>query len=353
MFKNSIGIFLIIFLFSCGSDRENKSGEIKFGFDSFPKVQELAGQKYIYDSILNARKVLLKGNDLIVSNLGGEGRQLHILNRHTLSYKKGLGKIGDGPGEIRSGIWELDAGLNEDSFWAYDLNGKSFYEFSLNDSSSLAKRTIRQNEAWFLGYSMHWKSPNELISYVTRDSYKFGIFDTLGTRQSSIELWEKGEEVDEQIGYLLSNLYQGPIEYNPFNHVLGHAASQFENFQLISLNSGKSITLVGPKKYEIDYEVEQQGNEIAAFLSEETIKGYSDIFIGEKSVFLVYIGKTSAQRKKSGVNSDTIFEFDLEGNPKALFKTNLSIRSIAVSEKDQMIYAVTNDKDPGIVVFKY
>ncbi|SFT68474.1 TolB-like 6-blade propeller-like [Algoriphagus locisalis] len=353
MFKNRLVFFFTFLVLSCTHNGASETEEIKFSFDSFPSVHELTGEKYIYDSILNARKIVVKGNDLIVSNLGGGGSQVHILDRNTLSYKKGLGKIGQGPGEIRSGIWELDAGLNKDTFWAYDLNGKSFYEFSLVDTSVLAKRTIRQNEEWFLGYSMNWKSENEIISYMTRDSYKFGIFDTLGTRLGSIELWDKEEAVDEQTGYLLSSMYQGFLEYNPSNHILGHAVSQFENFQLIDLHSGESISLIGPQEYEIDYEVENQGNEIAAFLSNETIKGYSDIFIGNNSVFLVYIGKTSAQRRESGVNSDTIFEFDLSGNPKALYKTDLSIRSISVSEKDQIIYAVTSDKDPGIAVFRY
>lgn len=354
MFKKSVvSIFLGLLLFSCAKDKETSNGEIKFSFDSFPLTVELKGGKYTYDSILNARKVLLKGNDLIVSNLGGKGSQLHILDKNTLSYKKGFGKIGEGPGEIRSGIWELDAGLAKDSFWAYDLNGKSFYEFSLLDTSVLAKRTIRQNEEWFMGYSMNWKSGNEIISYISRDAYKFGVFDTLGNRISSIESWKLGETVDEQTGYVLMSLYQGPIDYNATNQILGHASIQFENFQLINLKSGESATLVGPQQYELDYEIEDLGNDIKAFVSESTIKGYSDIFIGKNSIFLVYIGKTSTQRKESGVNSDTIFEFDLSGNPKALYRTDLPIRSIAVSEKDHVIYAVTTDKNPGIAVFKY
>jgi hypothetical protein len=349
MFKSYAIIYCILFAFSCSSEKVSKTGEIRFSYDSFPKVQELLGQKYIYDSILNVRKILLKGEDLIISNLGGTSKQLHILDRHSLKYKKGVGIIGDGPGEIRSGVWELDAGLDKNSFWAYDLNGKSFYEFSTMDTSSLAKRWIRQNEALFLGYSMHWKSPNEIISYVIRDSYKFGIFDTLGNRKGSLELWKNNEEVGEETGYLLSNLYQGPIEYNPINNILIHAAGQFEYFQIMSLNSGKSISLLGPKNYDI----ESQGNELVAFVSEETIKGYSDIFVGNKSIFLVYIGKTSMQRKVSGINSDTIFQFDLEGNPIARFSTDFSISAITVSEKDRKIYAVTNDKDPGIAVFEY
>lgn len=354
MFKKQVlTIFLGLLFFSCTKEKETSNGKIRFSFDSFPLKKELEGKKYIYDSILNARKVLLKGDDLIVSNLGGKGRQLHILDKNNLSYKNGFGKIGEGPGEIRSGIWELDEGLSKETFWAYDLNGKSFYEFSLEDTSILSKRTIRQNEEWFLGYSMHWKSGNEIISYMSRDAYKFGVFDTLGNRKSSIERWVWGENVNEQTGYVLSSLYQGPIEYNAKNQIIVHASIQFENFQLINIKSGESVTLVGPQQYELEYEVQDLGNDLKAYVSESTIKGYSDVFIGENSIFLVYIGKTSAQRKSSGVNSDTIFEFDLKGNPKALYKTDFSIRSITVSEKDKLIYAVTTDKNPGIVVFNY
>lgn len=345
--------FLILLIFSCKKTTISEDGDTKFSFDSFPLKNELTGKKYTYDSILNARKVLIKGNYLVVSNLGGNGNQLHILNKNTLGYVIGLGKIGDGPGEIRSGIWELDRGLDKNTFWAYDLNGKSFYEFSLKDFDRLAKRTIQQNEEWFLGYSMHWKNENEIITYLSRDTYKFGIFDTLGNRKSSIQNWKLGKEIDEQTGYVLMSLYQGPIEFNSTNHILAHASSQFESFQIINLNSKESITLVGPQQHEVDYKVESLGNDIKAFVSENTIKGYSDVFIGKNSIFLVYIGKTSAQRKKSGINSDTIFEFDLKGRPKALYKTDFPIRSIAVSEEERKIYAITTDSDPGITIFNY
>lgn len=339
-------------LFGCTETTDVGLQRIDFSFDDFEVKKQLTGEKFVYDSILNPKRVLLKGSNLIVSN-SGSGYLLHLIDPTTMNYKNGLGVMGNGPGEIAMGIWELDSGLDDDSFWAYDLSGKKFYEFSFSSDSNLASRTITQNESWFFGLSMHWKSRNEIISYLLRSSDAFGVFDTLGKRKELIRPWSFEEEVDEQKGYVLAGLYQGPIEYHSKSKILGHAAIQFEYFELINLEDGTIKEFFGPTNGELNYELDNQNGELNAFVAEETLKGYSDIFVGEQSIFLSYIGKTGQEEQELGLTSNMIFEFDLKGNPKSLFETDIPVRYLTVSETDRIIYGISNDENPGIVRFEY
>ncbi|TDK50091.1 BF3164 family lipoprotein [Algoriphagus formosus] len=343
-------IFYIIF--GCTETTREGLQRIEFSLDDFEVKKQLTGEKFVYDSILNPRRILLKRTNLIVSNSGSRFL-LHVIDPSSMKYQTGKGLIGNGPGEITVGIWELDGGLDDDSFWAYDLSGKRFYEFNLLSDSKLASRTIKQNEAWFFGHSMHWKSRNEIISYLIRSSDEFGVFDTLGNRTELIRPWSFEEEVDEQMGYVLAGLYQGPIDYHSKSKILGHAAIKFEYFELINLEDKNILEFYGPNKSQLNYELETQDGEVNAFITEETIKGYSDIFIGEESVFLAYIGKTNHEERELGETTNMIFEFDLNGNPKSLFETDIAVRYLTVSETDRIIYGISNDENPGIVIFEY
>lgn len=339
-------------LISCVEKNENIVLSKNFAFDSFPVETLLKGEKVIFEYVLNPNKILLKDGFLVVSE-EGYGNLLHIIKQDGFLYQRSIGKQGQGPGEIKSGIWELDRGIEKGNFWAYDLQAKTFYEYSLEDTSSTSKRSIQQNEAWFLGYSMHWIDSNEIISYVSRDSYKFGVFDSLGNRISSLGPWSMEKQVDESMGYVLMGLYQGPIEYNITSKILVHASSKFENFTIFDLRTGKIISLEGPGDIKLEYEINTDGNAPFAILNPEIPRGYIDVFVGEKSVYLAYIGKTYREVQEIGELSRTIFQFDFQGNPLANFQLNFPIKSIAVDELSKKIYAVTDDNDPGIAVFNY
>lgn len=350
--KKLIQSLVFLLLISCVEKNENKVLSKKFGLDSFPVETSIQGEKIFIESVLNPNKILLKDGFLVVSE-EGFGNLLHIIKQDGLLYQSSIGKQGQGPGEIKTGIWELDRGINKGNFWAYDLQAKTFYEYSLEDTSSTAKRSIQQNEAWFLGYSMHWIDSNKIISYVSRDSFKFGIFDTLGNRISSLGPWSLEKEVDESMGYALMGLYQGPIEYNFKSKILVFASSKFESFQIFNLKTGQVISLTGPGNIKLEYEINTDGNAPFAILNPDIPRGYIDVFVGEKSIFLAHIGKTYQEVQEMGELSRSIFQFDFQGNPLAYFQLNFPIKSIAVDEFSRKIYTVTDDKDPRIAVFNY
>lgn len=344
-------IAAVVILIGCS--QSNKSSDtINLKFSDFARKENLKGEKKVLDNLLNPRKILLKNNILIVSSRESNNL-IHLIDKDKLNYISSKGIQGDGPGEIRSIIWELDRGLNDSTFWAYDINSKAIHEFDLYGQSKYASRTITQKQDWFMSFSNHWISPNEIISNVSRDNFKFGIFDSLGNRVKSFGSWSPEKEIDENTGHLLLLLNQGPIEFNSANQTLVHSRIQYELLEINDLKTGKTFGIYGPKLYEVEYDVFDSDGLPVANVDVDTPQGYSDVFVGEESIFAIYIGKTPASIKTSGESSRTIFEFDLAGNPLSLFELNYPIQSITVDEKEKKIYTITDDREPGIAVFKY
>lgn len=346
-------LYIVAVVILIGCSQQNKLSEtLNLKFSDFAKKEKLKGEKTIFDSLLNPRKILLKDNILIVSSRETE-KLIHLIDKNKLEYISSKGIRGEGPGEIQSIIWELDRGLNDSTFWAYDLNSKSIHEFNLYEQSKYASRKINQKQGWYMGFSNHWISPNEIISNVIQDNFKFGIFDSLGNRVKSFGSWSTEKKTDEQTGHLLLNLNQGPIEFNFKNQTLVHGRIQYELLEISNLKTGKTFGIYGPKLYEVKYDIFDSNGFPVANVDADTPKGYSDVFVGEESIFAIYIGKTPESIKSSGERSRTIFEFDLDGNPLSFFELNYPIQAIAVDEKEKRIYAITEDREPGIVVFKY
>jgi hypothetical protein len=349
--KNKLSIWIIILLIGCSKSNDPRES-LNLKFEDFELAKELNGKKYSYDSILNPRKILLKGDYIVVST-DGSSNLIHLILEKDMSYFQSKGVQGDGPGEINSIIWELDRGLDKNTFWAYDLNSKVFHEYDLESTNQNSLRAIKQRQDWYLGFSVHMMEPNRFISNVTRDNFKYGIFDSLGNRQDSFGPWSKGKVVDEKTGHLLLVLNQGQIEYNSTNQILAHSRILYELLEINSLETGNTISIYGPKNYEVAYEVFDSDGFPSAAVDSTIPNGYSDVFVGDKSVFAVYVGKTDALISSSGETSRTIFQFSLEGIPLSHFTTDFPIKSIAVDEEARKIYAVTEDKDPGIAVFDY
>lgn len=351
--KNKILLCFLSLCFLGGCSTSNDTNvSFNLKFEDFNQSKELIGKKIQYDSILNPRKILLKSDYLIVSTDGSKNL-LHLLDVNGLEYIQSKGVQGQGPGEIRSMIWELDRGIDENSFWAYDLNSKIFYEYDLDSKSKYAVRNIRQDKDWFLGFSINLIDDNKFISNVTRDNFKYAIFDSLGNRLDSFGPWAGQNVVDEDTGYLLLGLNQGQIDYNFNNKILSHSRLRFELLEINNLENENTISIYGPKSFEVKYDVFDSNGMPTANVDSAIPKGYSDVFTGENSVFAVYIGKTNSTISSSGETSRTIFEFSLGGKPLSHFTTNYPIKSICVDEKAKKIYAITDDKDPGIAVFDY
>lgn len=109
----------------------------------------------------------------------------------------------------------------------------------------------------------------------------------------------------------------------------------------------------GASTEDLKYTIQADGNVNVAIEDEKSVYGYNNSFMTDNYIFLVFIGKTRKQLREVKETSRDIFQFDLVGKPIAHFKTDVPIRAIAVDEKEKKIYAITEDREPGIAVFDF
>lgn len=339
----------VFIFFSCSIKNDSQKRITK---DSFPEVIKLNGDKKEFEELINPKKIHL-ANDFIVISTDGNDTLLHFINKDKLEYLFNKGIRGDGPGEINSIVWDIFPSLKDDSFWVYDLNMKMIHEFDLSDSTFKAIQSINQKGDWFYGFSNHWLGTNEIISYTSMTDHKYLVFDTLGNKVRALRPWNEDKPIDQEESYMLSGLYQGPIDFNIHSGILGHASIKFENFELFDVENSTWIEVNGPSDIELEYDFFDTNSGKAANVKSHVPRGYNDIFVGKEGVFLVYIGKTDEEIKDVGYRSNTILHFDLKGNPLSWFELDFPIRSLTVNESERIIYCITEDREPGVVVYKY
>jgi hypothetical protein len=341
----------LVGLFSCTQKNISEDSVEYFTLSSFPVSKNIESKKYFYPEILTPHILTIKNGKVVLASIRGENL-IHIIDQKTMEYLVGKGNPGEGPDEIMN-VWEFDMGFNENTIWAYSNTGKSFYEFDLSDSSKSAVSKIRQSGDWIQGMSMNWVKRNEIISYMNFSDNKFIIFDSLGKEISKAGPWSTTAKISDESKFVLSDLNQGSKSINRDKLKLVLAKVKFDEFEIFDLNNQTIKVLKGPVNKEFNYTIQTDGNVNVAIADENSVYGYNNSYITENYIFLVFIGKTRQQLGESKETSRDIFQFDLEGNPIAHFETNVSIRSIAVDEKQKKIYAITEDREPGIAVFEY
>ena len=343
-----------IVIWSCSHPADN--GKIVVSLTDFRSERSLEGKKTVYDSILSFRKIFFKNDRLVIGSPSGNshGNTIHLIDPEHLTYIKGIGKEGLGPGEVDSGIWDFDYGQEDSTFWAYDLSGKKFYEFEFLGESKLSKQTLNQRGDWFLTFSSHWLNDSTIVSYQTRNMDKFGLFSSLGEKVGNFIPWSKeGNPLSEEQAFELSTKYQGHVEIDKRKSTLAHASSKLAYFELYDLATKSHYEFYGPFPTNLDRGMIDQLIHSPKIDVEVIPRGFNDIVIGDHSVFLVHIGKTIDQINDLGETSRQILKFDKKGNPEEIFNLDFPIRSIAVDESQKKIYAISDDQEPGIVVFMY
>ena len=341
----------MIGLFSCTQKNITEDSVEYFTLSSFPVSKIIESKKYFYPEILTPHILTIKNGKVVLASISGENL-IHVIDQKTMEYLVGKGNPGEGPDEIMN-VWEFDEGFNENTIWAYSNTGKSFNEFDLSDSSKSAISKIRQSGDWMQGMSMNWLGTNAIISYMNFSDSKFTVFDSLGKEISKVGPWSTIAKISDESKFVLSDLNQGSKSINREKLKLVLAKVNFDEFEIFDLDNQTVKVIKGPINEEFNYTIQADGNVNVAIEDENSVYGYNNSFMTENFIFLVFIGKTRNQLRETKETSRDIFQFELAGKPIAHFKTDVSVRSIAVDEKEKKIYAITEDREPGIAVFDY
>lgn len=352
MDRNSIVVIFVLSVisFACSSSSE-KSSDIKFTFKDFPKKEVLKGEIYTYPEILVPSRILYKKNKLIVSDRSGLAI-LHRIDVNSMKYETEMGQIGWGPGEL-SGVWSLDPGVEDDTFWVYSSTGKLFAEYNLLDSSKLFLNSIKQAENWYLATKLRILNKNAFLGNMVNGEDQFVVFDSLGNALKSYGKWA---EVMPELSYntfLIADLYQGDLIGNPKNGIYILPSINVDRIEILDVINNTKKVIIGPLNHKPDYIISNSaGYEVILLDRGSRMTVYNTGYVSDNMIFLAYIGKTDKQRR-NGDSVKDIFVLDFDGKPIVHYELDISILNLTVDEENRKIYGTTQGEEPGIVVFDF
>lgn len=345
MFRLIPFVLIALLLLSCAKENSNTTFELS----SFGKKTALFGEKVIFSEILMPEDILIKNNRIVISDRSNNNL-LHVIDKESLIYLSPKGFKGVGPNEQLI-VKKLDHGIINDRFYAYDGQLKKFFDYSLEDTLRLSTGGVRQNEGWSQAVNLSWTRSGDLVSNTIGED-RYVIYDTTGIPLHKFGKW-RTLMPEEEDAYIISDLYQGNFSGNISNNIYVLASSLIDHFEILNINSGSILVIEGPVNNGLEFTTKGTGENSVGIISNNQILGYNGVYVGDKSIFLVYIGKSMADYADDPYASKDIFQFDLSGNPIAHYNLDIPIKTIAVDESSKTIYAVSDDEDPGLVVFKY
>ena len=231
----------------CMSCKKNDSNEIpKFKLEDFSETKTLVGKKYFFPQILKPSRILVKNDKLIISDRSGISI-LHKVDIKSMTYEQEIGRIGWGPGEI-PGVWNIDPGLDEDTFWVYSNTGKLFAAYDLNDTTpkQLYTDVVKQAENWYLATSLRKVGHKVFIGRMINGEDQFVVFDSLGQIKQKIGKWGEVMPKLNYDPYLISDLHQGALIGNAKNGIFVLPSIFVDRIEIIDLNEGTKKSLSGP-----------------------------------------------------------------------------------------------------------
>ena len=271
---------------------------------------------------------------------------IHLVDAETLDYLSSKGVAGYGPGEIPS-IWNLDSGPSDSTFWAYSLEGKTFNEYSLYSDDPLASQQIKQSEDFFLAVGIAWASPHSLMTYLASGEDKYVEYNLEGDRISSYGKWK------DMIpgGYpdiVIADIHQGRMRSNLKKNKIAKASIYRDRIEILDKGRGEIVGIVGPDNVIAKFTAVSEG----AAISGDFIVAYTDLWLSENYIFALYSGKSDLELMETGRGKTEIFVFNYQGKPVALLKTDVPLSTLTIDESGQMLYAITEEEDPTVVVFE-
>lgn len=332
-----------LLLSACG-ERGNENYKImKFSTEDVAKSTFLPGRKFNYNKLLSPRRLMVLGDRLVVTDRN-QNALIHILDPANNQHLRILGKAGEGPGEIGAGGLLL-RGIEPSTFWSHFTNTKTLSLFSVNDTSKLAIKQVKQDENLFITTYVSWISDTSLMALRADYPEKFVEYNLKGQVLKTYGSWE--EMIDQKVPIsIISSLHQGKLTSSPDRKYFGFACVNRDMIEVLNHTNGKITSIRGPVNNINQFEVDNTPGYPMLSLGPGFKKYYADSFFGEEKIYALYSGEAASE---SGAT--TVFVFNYTGELIHSYKLEIPIGAITVDERINTIYGISTDESPNIVSF--
>ena len=258
--------------------------------------------------------------------------------------------FGRGPGEFIS-PFSLDK-IDHHSIGVYDINGSAYFQVSIDslinhdhyyprkifDLSAQKKRLLA-----FLPIDQHC-----FVALGTFDNGKYAFYIDNELQSYSYHYPEDGHD---NIGDALkATVYQGKLRKNPDQDKFVYVNSSSPVFEILE-KSEDALKLVYKKIFGVpDYVLSKNGHPTK---KRENLMGFVSSAVGHKYIYLLYSGRSYAEKGMDAYLGNQILVIDWNGNYVNSYLSDYDLKVIAISDDEEKLYAIVNDPEPKYIVYQF
>lgn len=338
---------IIILITHCGIIRDNEIKELQTttklnGFDSLkidPYAIGTISNMFVVDSLL----ILVNPNDSFHF-------QAYNLELEKTSFQ--FGKIGTGPDEIstpsllqiRKNRGAYDVGINVRRSFSYFHSKKQLPPFENSDFDQTGpfdynySRILRLKNGQFVGIGTFEK-------LYTVSDYEGRVIKTKGKYPYEEDKFSNIDKIT------LGMAYQGEIALHPKQDKLAYAAYMAPIFEIVDLSKeGKIEKIHSTYFWAPEFTSAEGGNSYSATPSMDNKFGFQSLAVSQNAIYLLYSGR-SFSNSNDVYSGNKILCYDWKGNWKRTLEIPMKVKSVAVDNTDDYLYAYVDKQQPVIYVF--
>jgi hypothetical protein len=332
---------LLLFFMSC---KNNASSD-----GTFPETKTIKHTKVFSDNepIFRGGDMLYFENDnsLIIEIYNDEYNLLKVnLNDNSITK---LLPVGNGPGEfVRIGISQK---TSDSTFLFQDSNSAQLYEMNIITGELIKEYDYAGNRF------MKIVKMNDY--YIGTGVFNEGMFAVSNNNDSVHYVHHYPEDnIDNSKTASKAMAYQGRLLSNETLERVLFCSIRFPYFEIFQFDNYKVSSVKKSYIGEFDYTISPDENMVFAAVAKNNREGYVDVDATFQNIYLLYSGRSVAdpdiETNEQASLSNRILVYDWDGNPVMQYETDVDLTSICVNESKNIIYAVSFNPDPEIVLFK-
>ena len=338
--KNKILILLALtyLLFSCKDKEEIKTFQLSC--ISTMQDNEILG---------NPSDLILIDSALIVLDKIGK-EPFHLYNTISEKYVASTGRYGEGPLEYNNlgKLYTLD-----NYIYVYDVNVKRCYKLQLDSFNlrNVSTKAIWQGDTLIHFYTLPMKN-GDFFCFGSYKDNRIKIVDRNGQLKESLFEYPYRDNTERQLKPKLRSLaYRGPADKKPnedsFVQVMSNSDMIFIYQTINNKVEVKEIINSYPT-----YKTEEDETGYSVPISAHTPHCYLDVATTNRYIYLLYSGKTYADKGMDSFYGEQIFVYDWKGTPICKLDLDLSAKLICPSPDDDFLYTISLNPDYKVTKYR-
>lgn len=345
--KKVLTVLLVIFVVvsSCTQPKESFD-RVVFSREVFGTHINLDNPyEIVIDSLLNPVNFIVMNDSVLV--VGNQDNCEYLLEIYSLNTRQPLARLvtkGSGPNEMSACAVNIHSNASTE-FYLQDINTQLYYTVNLdsilkNNRLQLLSKFKYSSEVLstadvclldnnhYIGYNMWYLDSEEYGNHIS----------------SPLHVYIKNEESKKGINdfeYFVASVNGAHFFKNPSTNDIWAADMHSDVIRIYNDSLAQIRILEGPDHFKPQYTRKQSNAPInfVTFANDLDYRTYSDYFVTDKYIYLVYEGNKHNDLKE--LMPVEIFKFDFDGNFICDYKLDRYVYSISIDKSEKFLYCAS------------